>query len=73
MQVSKIKKQLKRPFEFIKRKSEKPREFMTKGRAGAMIAEFLLAAQFFTWIVDEFTLKKLHIILVILISAVLIF
>lgn len=73
MQVSKIKKQLKRPFEFIKRKTEKSREFMTKGRAGAMIAEFLLAAQFFTWIVDEFTLKKLHIILVILISAVLIF
>ncbi|MCR5620089.1 MAG: hypothetical protein K6F65_08305, partial [Lachnospiraceae bacterium] len=73
MQVSKIKKQLKRPFDFFKRKTEKPREFMTKGRAGAMIAEFLLAAQFFIWIADEFTLKKLHIILVILISAVLIF
>ena len=71
MQVSKIKKQLKRPFEFIKRKTEKSREFMKAGRAGAMIAELLLSAQFYYWIVDEFTLKKLPPVLGILIAMII--
>ena len=64
---------VKKPFGFIKRKTEKPREFMTKGRTGGMILTYLLAVQFFCWIVDGFALKKLSPVLVILITAAIVF
>ena len=72
MQVSKIKKQLKRPFEFIKRKTEKSREFMTKGRAGGMILTFLLSVQFFCWIIDEMAINTLPTVIVVLITMALV-
>ncbi len=65
---SKLGNIVKKPFRFIKRKAEKPREFMTKGRAGGMILTFLLSVQFFCWIIDEMAINTLPTFLVVLIT-----
>lgn len=49
---------IKKPFGFIKRKSEPAREFMKKGRAGGMILELTLASQFMIWMIDSYTNNK---------------
>ena len=59
---------IKKPFGFIKRKSEPAREFMKSGRAGAMILEFILASQFCWWIIDSYTYNKFNAILIFIIS-----
>ena len=46
---------IKKPFGFIKRKSEPAREFMKSGRTGAIIMEVLLASQCLTWIIRSYT------------------
>ena len=50
---------IKKPFGFIKRKTEPAREFLKAGRAGGMIAEFILAVAFMFWIFDGMTNNKL--------------
>ena len=47
--IKRIWKQIKRPFGFIKRKTEKPRGSLRAGRAGAMILEMVLAGQFWAF------------------------
>ena len=59
---------IKKPFGFIKRKSEPAREFMKSGRTGAIIMEVLLASQFFTWIISSYTYDKYPWILMFIIS-----
>ena len=59
---------IKKPFGFIKRKSEPAREFMKSGRAGAMILELVLASQFCWWIIDSYTYNKFNAILIFIIS-----
>ncbi len=59
---------IKKPFGFIKRKSEPAREFMKKGRTGAIILELLLASQFFTWIISSYTYDKYPWILMFIIT-----
>lgn len=59
---------IKKPFAFIKRKTEPAREFMKKGRTGAIIMEVLLASQFFTWIVNSYTYDKYPWILMFVVS-----
>lgn len=62
---------IKKPFGFIKRKSEPAREFMKKGRTGAIILELLLASQFFTWIISSYTYDKYPWILMFIITCLL--
>lgn len=62
---------IKKPFGFIKRKSEPAREFMKKGRTGAIIMETLLAAQFCTWIISSYTYDKYPWILMFIITGLL--
>lgn len=64
---------IKKPFAFIKRKTEPAREFMKSGRAGAMILELILATQFLWWIADSYTYNKYNAVLIFIISAVLFF
>ncbi len=60
---------IKKPFSFIKRKTEPAREFMKKGRAGAMILELILASQFCWWMTDSFTYYKYNAVLIFFVSA----
>ena len=62
---------IKKPFGFIKRKSEPAREFMKKGRTGAIIMELLLASQFFTWIISSYTNDQYPWILMFIITCVM--
>ena len=62
---------IKKPFGFIRRKSEPAREFMRKGRTGAIIMEVLLASQFFTWIISSYTYDKYPWILMFIITCLL--
>ena len=50
---------IKKPFGFIKKKTEPAREFLKAGRAGGMIAELILAVAFMFWIFDGMTNNKL--------------
>lgn len=59
---------IKKPFAFIKRKTEPAREFMKKGRTGAIIMEVLLASQFFTWIISSYTYDKYPWLLMFIIT-----
>ncbi|MCR5593085.1 MAG: hypothetical protein K6F79_04995 [Saccharofermentans sp.] len=59
---------IKKPFGFIKRKSEPAREFMKSGRTGAIIMEVLLASQCLTWIISSYTYDKYPWILMFIIS-----
>ena len=63
---------IKKPFGFIKRKTEPAREFMKKGRTGAIILELLLASQFFTWIISSYTYDKYPWILMFIITCLLV-
>ena len=69
--IKRIWKQIKRPFGFIKRKTEKPREFMRKGRAGAMILEMVLAGQFWAFGPYETLLDKVPFAICIIIMALI--
>ena len=64
---------IKKPFGFIKRKTEPAREFMRSGRKGGMILELILAALFGTWILYETAFGKIPYILCFLILAAIIF
>ena len=46
-------------FNFIKNKSQKPREFLRTGRPGGIIACHLVATQFFTWLFYEMAINKI--------------
>lgn len=69
--IKRVWKQIKRPFGFIKRKTEKPREFMGKGRAGAMILEMVLAGQFWGFGPYETLLNKVPLVICIVIMALI--
>lgn len=69
--VKKIWNFIKKPFSFIKNKTAPAREFMEKGRTGAIIMEVLLASQFFTWILSSYTYDKYPWILVFIITCVM--
>lgn len=57
--LGKVWRGIKKPFGFIKRKTEPAREFMKTGRACGMIAELFLAVAFMFWIFDGMTNNKL--------------
>ena len=63
---------IKKPFGFIKRKTEPAREFMKKGRTGAIILELLLASQFLTWMISSYTYDKYPWILMFIITCLLV-
>ena len=58
-------------FKFIKRKTEPARDFLRKGRSGAMVLEIILAGQFFAEVFREMVLQKLPFVLCLLISTAL--
>ncbi len=58
--------------DFIKRKTAPAREFMRSGRPVAMIAEILLGAYFFSWIVEGYTYGRIPAVLCYLIGTALI-
>jgi hypothetical protein len=67
-----VKEKIKKPFSFIKRKTQPAREFMKSGRAGAMILELILASQFSWWILDSYTYNKFNAVLIFIIGAALV-
>lgn len=69
--IKRIWKQIKRPFGFIKRKTEKPRESLRAGRAGAMILEMVLAGQFWAFGPYETLLDKVPFVVCIVIAALI--
>ncbi|MCR5501919.1 MAG: alpha/beta hydrolase [Lachnospiraceae bacterium] len=66
-----LREKLKKPFVFIKEKTERQRTFLREGAPGGMIAELVLGTQFFIWIVDEMTLGRIPIVVVTIIAAAL--
>ena len=62
---------IKKPFGFIKRKTEPAREFMKTGRAGGMIAELFLAVAFMFWIFDGMTNNKLPWLVMFLVTTII--
>ncbi|MBO4678832.1 MAG: hypothetical protein J5626_04105 [Lachnospiraceae bacterium] len=50
---------IKKPFAFIKRKSEPAREFMKEGRPGGMIAEMLAATLMCGWLPGSYVYHKI--------------
>jgi len=61
---------IKRPFRFLKKVTEQPREFMRAGRNGGVIAEAILGTQFLWWLTDAYTLERFPKIITLIISAV---
>ena len=59
---------IKKPFGFIKRKTQPAREFMKSGRAGGMILELILASQFLWWITDSYTYNKYNAVIIFLVG-----
>ena len=57
--MSKLIEKIKGLFTKIKDKTEPQRSFMRDGQFGGIIAEIILAAQFFNWIIYETALGKL--------------
>ncbi|MBQ9608830.1 MAG: hypothetical protein IJV15_05205 [Lachnospiraceae bacterium] len=62
---------IKKPFGFIKRKTEPAREFMRTGRAGGMIAELIVSALFMCWIIDSGTYGKVPLVINYILTVVL--
>ena len=69
--IKRIFKGILRPFKFIKRKTEPARDFLRKGRSGAMVLEIILAGQFFAEVFREMVLQKIPFVLCLLISTAL--
>lgn len=62
---------IKKPFAFIKRKTEPAREFMKAGRPGGMIAEMLTATLMCGWVAESYVYHKISWMLSALIMAAL--
>ena len=67
----KVWKGIKKPFGFVKRKTEPAREFMKKGRAGGMIAELILSIAFMFWLFDGLTNNKLPWLVMFLVTTII--
>ncbi|MBO4807513.1 MAG: hypothetical protein J5537_00620 [Lachnospiraceae bacterium] len=61
---------IKKPFVFLKNKTVLQREFLRDGRPGGMIAEAILAAQFFTWLMNDLFMGRLPVVVAFIIAAV---
>ena len=62
---------IKKPFAFIKRKTEPAREFMKAGRPGGMIAEMLTAVFMCGWVASSYVYHKIPWMLSAIIMAAL--
>ena len=62
---------IKKPFAFIKRKTEPAREFMKAGRPGGMIAEMITATLMCGWVAESYVYHKISWMLSALIMAAL--
>ncbi len=60
-------------FNFIKKISEKPREFLRTGRPGGIIACHLVATQFFTWLFYEMAINKIPRVITFILTGVFLF